>query len=65
MTVDQLRLRVRDDIRIRSTLQRFGNQPVPVEDEIVQVPTAPTSASSRAAASCARSPKWAWKRAKR
>jgi hypothetical protein len=37
MTVDQLRLRVRDDIRIRSyLLQRFGNQPVPAEDEIVQ-----------------------------
>jgi len=37
MTVDQLRLRVRDDLRIRSyLLQRFGNQPVPPEDEIVQ-----------------------------
>ncbi len=37
MTVDQLRLRVRDDIRMRSyLLQRFGNQPVPAEDEIVQ-----------------------------
>ena len=37
MTVDQLRLRVRDDLRVRSyLLQRFGNQPVPAEAEIVQ-----------------------------
>lgn len=37
MTVDQLRLWVRDDLRIRAYLQqRFGNQPAPTEDEIVQ-----------------------------
>ncbi len=37
MTVDQLRLWVRDDIRIRSYLQqRFGNQLPPAEDEILQ-----------------------------
>lgn len=37
MTVDQLRLWVRDDIRIRSYLQqRFGNQLAHAEDEILQ-----------------------------
>lgn len=37
MAVDQLRLWVRDDIRIRSYLQqRFGSQLAPTEDEILQ-----------------------------
>lgn len=37
MTVDQLRLWVRDDIRVRAYLQqRFGSQLAPAEDEIVQ-----------------------------
>ena len=37
MTVDQLRLWVRDDIRIRSYLQqRFGSQLPPADDEILQ-----------------------------
>ena len=37
MTVDQLRLWVRDDIRIRSYLQqRFGNQAAPTDDEVLQ-----------------------------